>query len=521
MKQKILILLQQIKNKLRAWPKTTAFGLGLLLTAALPPYHQFWAVFASFSGALYLCYHTERRLSLAALGYWFGFAYFAFGLSWIGNALLVDADKTGWLYPICLFAGGAFFGLFTIFPFVMTSFNKNIYGKILLFAGGWLLVTEWLRGFILTGFPWNPISSTLAFRPAFLQTAAIWGTYGLSMVLIIIASLPAVYLLKPTGKNLLSIVASFILTVVLWGYGDYILLYKIENISEAQSIMIRLVQPSIAQSMKWDKEELEKNLTQYIEMSTMRDNHYIDFIVWGETASPFDLTYDNFHKRKLLRAVPKYGYLVSGFLRYENDGDRLIPYNSFAVMDRKGHIVDFYDKNHLVPFGEYIPFRQHLPSKIQPLANTVSEFGRGEKYKTIRIADHPEFAPLICYEIIFSGEVVRRQNKPKWMILLTNDGWYGLSSGPYQHLVAAQMRAVEEGISIVRSANSGISAVITPYGQILGRIGLAEKGISDVALKPDLAHPTLFGRYGNTIPLTMGLLMILIGLLPRLRRLQN
>lgn len=518
MKQKILALLRQIKNILRAWPKLTVFGLGMLLASALPPYHQFWAVFASFSGALYLCYHCERKRSLAALGYWFGFAYFAFGLQWIGNALLIDAEKTGWLYPVALIAGGAFFGLFTILPFVLTSLSKNIYAKILLFASGWFLFAEWLRGFILTGFPWNPVSSTLAFRPALIQTVSVWGTYGLSMVLIIIAALPVIWLLKPTSKNLFSIAASFVLIMILWGYGDYILLYKIQDISEEKSIMIRLVQPSIAQSMKWDKNQLEKNLKQYVDMSIEEDNSHIDFVVWGETASPFDLTYDKFHKRQIIKAVPKYGYLISGFLRYENEGSRLVPYNSFAVMDPSGNIADFYDKSHLVPFGEYIPFRDYVPQKIRPLTNTISEFGRGEKYQTIQIAEYPEFAPLICYEIIFSGQIIQKQNKPKWMILLTNDGWYGISSGPYQHLVAAQMRAVEEGISIVRSANSGISAVITPYGQILGRIELGQRGISDVALKTDLAHPTLFGKYGNIIPLIMSILLLMIGLSGRFYR---
>ena len=139
----------------------------------------------------------------------------------------------------------------------------------------------------------------------------------------------------------------------------------------------------------------------------------------------------------------------------------------------------------------------------------VGQFAKGEKYQAIKLDSYAEFAPLICYEVIFSGQIVRKQNKPKWAVVLTNDGWYGISAGPYQHLVAAQMRAAEEGISIVRSANSGISAVINPYGIITSQIGLSERGYIDDTVKISMSHDTLFGKYGNTIPLLMALLLIL------------
>ena len=137
----------------------------------------------------------------------------------------------------------------------------------------------------------------------------------------------------------------------------------------------------------------------------------------------------------------------------------------------------------------------------------VGQFAKGEKYQTIKLDSYAEFAPLICYEVIFSGQIVRKQNKPKWAVVLTNDGWYGISAGPYQHLVAAQMRAVEEGISVVRSANSGISAVINPYGKITSKIGLAERGYVDDTVKISMSHDTLFGQYGNMIPLLMALIL--------------
>lgn len=487
--------------------KFSAFLCGMLLAAALPPFYQLWAAFAAFGFCVFLCCRVEKLLSLAAIGYWFGFGYFAIGFYWIGNALLVDIERTGWLYPITLVLNGAFFGLFTIVPFMLTKFSKSVILKVLLLASGWCL-SEWFRGFVLTGFPWNPISSVLAFSPNFLQTLAWWGTYGLSLICVVIFAWPAVWINKPNYKTFALVLLAPIALAVLWEYGAFVISHR-PKINHGRAIMVRLVQPSIPQSLKWDAESLEQNLKEYVELSHGLDSNHIDFTLWGETAVPYDLTYDTDHVRKIRQASPRYGYLISGFLRYEPDGNRYKPFNSMGVINRKGNVVAVYDKNHLVPFGEYIPLRKYLPDWIKPVANTISEFGRGIKYETLKVGNYPEFAPLICYEIIFSDEVVRKDNKPKWAIVLTNDGWYGISSGPYQHLVAAQMRAAEEGIAIVRSANSGISAVINPYGEVTAQIGLGERGFIDAMVKPDEARKTVFGFCGNYIPLTMSCLILL------------
>lgn len=494
---------RKLLSFLSNWSKSTALLCGILLSTALPPYYQLWAAFLSFSTVMYLCAAENKLSRLAGIGYWFGFGYFACGFYWIGNALLVDAGKTGWLYPLVLLLNGAAFGVFTILPFMLSKFGKNTVLKIVIVASSWGLCTEWLRGVLFTGFPWNPLSSIMAFRPALLQTLALWGTYGLSMLVVVMASWGAVWLVKPQKKTFLAVFLAPVMLMVLWGYGEGIILSK-RQVEDGDSIMVRLVQPSIPQSLKWEADAAEQNLKEYIELSQAKDSDFVDFVIWGETATPFDIVEDIKHNALISSAAPRYGYLITGFLRYEPFGDRYRPFNSFAVINRRGEIKGLYDKSHLVPFGEYIPFREYMPSWVRPLTNTVSEFGRGQKYQTIKLADFPEFAPLICYEVIFSDEIVRKTNKPKWAIVLTNDGWYGISSGPYQHLVAAQMRAVEEGISIVRSANSGISAVINPYGQITARIPLGVRGKADALVKPDESHVTLFGYVGNIIPLFMG-----------------
>ena len=513
--------LQKQQNKIFVFwlprHKTIALIAGAVLAAALPPFYQFWAVLAAFSVALWLCMQSDNGRHLAAIGYWFGFGYFACGFYWIGNALLVDVKTTGFLYPLVLILNGAFFGLLTILPFWITKFGKNIAAKMCLFTAMWFFGAEWLRSFLFTGFPWNPVSSVLAIRPALLQTLAWWGTYGLSMVVILLAMLPALWLIKPTRKRLLWPALSLSGFVLLWEYGTFVLAH-IDTSPSGEEIMVRLVQPSIPQNLKWNKETAENNFKLYFDLSTRKDNHHIDFVFWGETASPFDLTQDTFHREKLVRAVPKHGYLITGLLRFELDEKGYVPYNSLAVINRKTQVLNLYDKHHLVPFGEYIPLRQYLPEWVHPLTNTVAEFGRGKQFKTITLDGYPEFAPLICYEVIFSDDIVRKENKPKWMVVLTNDGWYGQSAGPYQHLVAAQMRAVEEGMTVVRSANSGISAIITPYGEVPVKLALGWKGFKDAAVNLNLAHRTIFGEYGNAVPLTMALgLLLLAWLINKIR----
>lgn len=504
---------QKIVKVIMKYPKTAACVLGAILAAALPPFYQLWALFLAFSGLMLLISGTGRLRKLAAIGYWFGFGYFAVGFYWIGNALLVDMVKTGWLYPLVLLLNGAFFGLFTIIPAAATKYGRNLAAKMLLFAAFWCLSVEWLRSFILTGFPWNPISSVLTFSPTMLQILSVLGTYGTSLILVLIAMLPAVWLVNPTKLRSISLPAALLALLGIWQFGEYTLDKRV-YVPEGHSIIVRLVQPSIPQTLKWDRTVLEENLQKYVDLSREKDNSYLSFTVWGETAYPYDLLYDEAHNRKIAAAVPPYGYLITGFLRRVDDGYNYTPYNSFGVINKQGKLVGWYDKSHLVPFGEYIPLRQYLPEWVRPVANVVAEFGRGEKFKTLQVGSYPEFAPLICYEVIFSDEIIKKGDKrPAWAVVLTNDGWYGMSAGPYQHLAAAQMRAVEEGISIVRSANSGISAVIDPYGEIITQIPLRESGSKDALVKPEESHLTVFGKYGNRIALTLSGALIALALL--------
>lgn len=503
-------MLAALNNKLFTYGKTSALLLGLLAVSALPPHYIFPALFISFSFLMLLLEKSPSWKNAFALGYWFGFGFYALGFSWIGNALLIEPLKFGWLYPLCLLASGTFFGLFAAFPALLSYRFKNLYAKIFAFAGFWLIF-EWIRSFIFTGFPWNLLGSVLAFNIKALQLASIIGTYGLSLLVILVCSAPALYL-KYRTKTSLSVAAGLIfgLSALVCVFGSLRLhTYPDKDFS---TTTLRFVQPSIPQSMKWNKSALEDNLYQYIALSQSEGLDNVDFVLWGETASAFALDIENYYLQEITRAVPEKGYLITGLVRYHFENDYYQPMNSMFVINKQGNIENYYDKTHLVPFGEYIPFRSFLPKWVRPVTNTIANFRPGTGHKKISLQDYPSFGALICYEIIFPGETVDKGQKPDWLVNLTNDGWYGNSSGPYQHLVATRLRAVEEGITIARIANSGISALISKTGNILISLPLNYAGHIDAKLPEIPSVTTFYGTFGNFIPIILALLNITLAL---------
>lgn len=474
----------------------SALLAGALSACVFAPFYQIWLLPLSFGAAFFLADHVRGLRKIGLTGYFFGFGFFGFGFYWIGNALLVDAATFGGLYPVALLSAGAFFGLFSILPFVFWALaGGKLWRRILVFASSWVLI-EWVRSFIFTGFPWNLLGTALAFDPNLIQTAALWGTYGLSFVLLVWAGLFYAFMIK---RSLLFGLMFILLPLALYGLG----MVRVHCYDDTPSdLRVRLVQPSIAQQMKWSPQALKKNFETYLEMTKSEGLDDVDFVVWGETAVPFDLS-DEEISFQIRKAVPKKGYLITGALRFSKEKKF---YNSLFVLDSEGKIVAIADKYHLVPFGEYIPFRRYLPSSLRPIAHQVTDFGQGEKFRTIKLSKYPAFGALICYEIIFPDEVVDRAQKPSWLVVLSNDGWYGNSAGPYQHLAATQMRAVEEGVVIVRSANNGISALIDPLGRIKARIDYDVVDVLDVNLPQKMILNTFY--QGSFVVIIMLLVLI-------------
>lgn len=489
-------------TKLLTYKKTLSFTAGAFSALALPPYYFFPILFATLGFLLWLLNKAPTPKKAFTLGYCFGFGFYACSLAWIGNALLIDAASFGWLYPIVFLSSGTFFGLFIAFPSLFSYYFKNIYAKYLIFTALWVIF-EWLRSFLFTGFPWNLLGSVLAFSPQTLQLASLIGTYGLSLLVLMITMAPVLFMIK---RNKASAAAS---AGIIMGLSALISVYgllRLKSLPEEQSseVTVRLVQPSIPQAMKWNEASLNENFTDYIRLSRSQPLDNIDFVIWGETASPFALDMEPGYLSLITEAIPDNGYLITGLVRYEFEtAEKYQPLNSMFIINKSGEIADFYDKSHLVPFGEYIPLRQYLPQWVRPVAKTIADFKPGQGHKVFHLKDYPSFGALICYEIIFPAEVANKHNKPQFLINLTNDGWYGLSAGPYQHLVSARLRAVEEGITIIRAANSGISAVISKTGKIIASMPLNHKGILDVKLPKNLQITTPYGKSGNKIPLIL------------------
>jgi apolipoprotein N-acyltransferase len=274
------------------------------------------------------------------------------------------------------------------------------------------------------------------------------------------------------------------------------------------AIWLRIVQPSIPESLKWDPAAAAANFGRLLALSAAPAPQPVAAVLWPEAAVPFFLGRDPLARREIARIVPPHGYLVTGTLRGNPPPAPVEKvWNSLEAIDADGDIVAHYDKVHLVPFGEYVPFRRFLPfPKIT--AGTI-DLTAGRRRRTIALNGLPPFAPLICYEAIFPGAVLDRTRRPEWMLNLTNDAWYGRSSGPFQHFAIARTRAVEEGLPLVRVANNGVSGVIDAFGRVPIHINLDAIGYADVRL-PAAARPTFYARAGDWAFLAL----LLLGSLP-------
>jgi apolipoprotein N-acyltransferase len=479
-----------------------AFLLGVLAAVALPPFYATPLIVPAFTGLVWLYDGVETRRAAFALGWWFGFGFFLAGLYWVGISMTVDLARFGWMIP---FATGGLSGGLALFTgaalWLLKLSRVQGPGRVFALAAAWT-AAEWLRGHVLTGFPWNLIGYTWTVADAPIQFASVVGIYGLSLVTVVIGALPAA--LGGPGaarRPWRPIGAAAALTIALWGGGAI----RLAGASDATvpGVVLRLVQPNIAQEDKWQPERVRENLATAVRLSVAPGYDKITDIVWPETSiGPFYLAEDPGLRTALAQIVPKDGLLLTGSLRRAPaeggrapDGSPYRYYNSLEVLDHQGGIVASFDKFHLVPFGEYVPLRGILP--IDKLTPGRGDFSAGPGPRTLTLPRLPSVSPLICYEAIFPGEVVDPAHPPDWLLNVTNDAWFGDSSGPYQHFESARLRAVEEGLPLVRAANTGISGVIDSYGRVVARLGLGKIGVVDSALPDKLPGTTAFARFGD------------------------
>ncbi|MGA7675680.1 MAG: apolipoprotein N-acyltransferase [Rhizomicrobium sp.] len=444
----------------------------------------------------------------ALVGLAFGFGQFLAGLHWIGYAFTVDPGAHEWQIPFVavLFPGGL--ALFIALACATAAyFWRDGPARIFAFTAS-LAAAEWLRGHILTGFPWNIAAYGWGASLGVLQSAALFGAYTLTLLTILFgASLAELFRTRPKWLFPSSMAALFVL---LW-IGGEVRLAVVPTVY-VPGVRLRLVQPDIPQAEKDEPRHFQRNWDRLLSLSTKPGNPAPTIIVWPEAAagSYFRLWRDRDGNLAAFVPVAEGPYLLlerdplateqiaaltarnrnlmTGALRVQRgDAGELHYYNSLFIFGAGGKVLATYDKFHLVPFAEYLPFERTLDRwGITKLTGISGSFARGDGPHTYDVPGAPSVGPLICYEILFPGAVVGAQ-KPGWFVNVTDDSWFGPWAGPQQHLLVARARAIEEGIPVVRAANTGISAIIDPLGRITAQLGLDRLGIVDGNLPAAIA----------------------------------
>ncbi len=478
------------------------FGLWPLM--AIPMMAAIWLLDGSAAetrtGALWRAFRD---------GWWWGFGYHLAGLWWLGAAFLVEADKFAWAMPLGVIALPAGLALFSATAFAAARlFWTADATRILAFAVA-LALAEWLRGHVFTGFPWNSFGMALAESPHLAQSASILGLYGLTLLAALIFAAPAAIATgETTPSRWIAPALALLIVAALAGFGVWRL--SAPPAQTVPNVKLRILQPNLPQDAKFRPEAGAAILDRYLRLSDRATGprtlglQDVTHLIWPESAFPFLLGREPAAVARIQAALPAQATLVTGAARAGEalPGESRPPiYNSIQIVTKRDGIVASADKHHLVPFGEYLPaiFDRALRAVgLKEFVAVPGGFAAASALRPLRIPGLPLASPLICYEAIFPGEVVARGERPGFLLNVTNDGWFGLTTGPYQHLAQARLRAIEEGLPLVRAANTGISAVIDGHGRIIARLGLGIEDVLDSPL-PRALPRTTYARVGDGI----------------------
>lgn len=491
---------------------------GGLAAFALPPFNWVPVLVPSLVLLLCLASDARRRRTAFGAGWWWGFGHFLVGDYWIANSFMIEPKLFGWMIPPVIGGLSAFLAIYTgLAVMIAWHWRRHPLSYVLGFAAIWP-VTEWLRGHVLTGYPWNLMAYSWSGLDAMMQSAAFWGSWGLSAATVLIMSLPLLFLLGSRRVALIGTAGGLALLALLWGAGAYRLTYASD--ATVPGVKLRLVQAAIPQLEKMTGEHRQQDLEKHWTLTV--DTPGFDQLtaaIWPESAAPFLLEREPDLRQFLGRAVPrsesepadKAGLLITGTIRatpVQGPIDQI--WNSLEVLNANGDVLATADKFHLVPLGEYVPFRNIL-TFINKLTPGSMNFSTGPGPQTVHVPGLPPFGALICYEVIFPGAVTDPKDRPDWLLNITNDGWFGTSTGPYQHFASARFRALEEGIPLIRSANTGITAEVDSYGRIISALPLGVSSILDVSLPEKLQSPTTFTRFGVLTFILFSLVMAVGG----------
>ncbi|KAF8818581.1 apolipoprotein N-acyltransferase [Rickettsia endosymbiont of Cardiosporidium cionae] len=463
----------------------TYFTLGLFTTSVLS----------------YQIMNSNKSSNAFVNSYFFGFGFFLVSFYWLSIAVSIYIEKFWWVIPFALFGIPIFMSTFTgLIGMVSWLFRKSSLYH-LAFSIIWVS-TEWIISWIFSGFPWACIGYSLGFSDILLQSSSVFGILGLSFITIYVVSNWHILIIKDIKKIKIQAIMSLIIIGLSIIYGSMRLK---NNATDFTKIKTRIVQISTPQTQKWDFQHFLSELNKYIELSKITGMP--DLIIWPESALILPYWHENIYTR-LMSVFTKYNQLlITGSISLGSETSYSKEKNHFISMiaiDNKGKLIFDYHKSHLVPFGEYIPYKHILP--IKKITHGFSDYSAGTA-KTVYIPNlNLQIIPIICYESIFSADIrnlhYTNQNS-NLLINITNDSWYGNSSEPFQHYLINRVRSIENGLPMLRATSNGISAVIDPYGRNIKQLKLNQLGIIDSNIPYPCTQKTLFVKYGTYTLLTL------------------
>jgi apolipoprotein N-acyltransferase len=487
-----------------------AFVAGALSALAMAPFNAWPVLFLTFPTLVWLIDGAGVGrwggiTTAAATGWWFGFGYFVAGLYWIGFAFLVDAPTFGWLLPFAVLGLPAVLAVYTALGVAVARVLWTRGPLRVLALAVSLSAAEWLRGHLVTGFPWNAFGYALTSPLVLAQSASLVGIWGLTFIAVMVFASPATLTddRAETGRPWLPLVLGVATLAVLGGFGARRLAHTPTRLVDG--VRLRIMQPNLQQDIRFNYAAKQAVMNRYIELSDRAlepqspGAHDATILIWPESAFPFFLTREADALAQITKLLPQRAVLITGAIRLADPDDaaRSGVYNSIYAIDHDGSIAAVYDKVHLVPFGEYLPFEPILESLgFRELTKQRGGFLAGDRHRLIAIPGAPIALPLICFEVIFPGEAVPPGQRPGWIVNVTNDGWFGISSGPYQHFQQARVTAIEQGLPLARAANTGISAVVDPLGRIVNSLPLGQEGVFDAPLPRPVSAP-IYARIGD------------------------
>lgn len=501
------------------WRYAIAVLAGAIGALALAPINWFIAMTAPMTMAVLLLDSAKSAKAAAWSGWWLGFGYFLAGLWWLGTAFFIEPDFV-WAAPFGIFGLPALLAGFFAAGFWL-AFHLWRPGVIRLVVlavalGG----AEWLRGVVFTGFPWNSIGMALGDTLVLAQSASFIGMNGLTFLAVALFAIPALAVDRAGSPVRRGALLVFIAGLgVLYGYGSWRL--NAPQSPPVAGVKLRLMQPDMPLDDRFSRAHAGDILNHYFELSTqgsypsLSGIEGVTHLVWPETSFPFLLDAEPRARSEIAHILDKGRLLIAGAVRAEDppEEDNRRYFNAIQTLDAKGHILETADKAHLVPFGEYLPFNGLLSAiGLRQFVHAPGGFTAATTRHLMHIPGLPAAVPLICYEAIFPSELIPDgAERPGFLLNVTNDAWFGITPGPSQHFAQARLRAIEQGLPLVRAANNGISAILDGYGREIALLPLGETGVIDGVLPQALA-PTLYASW-PTIPIAGLFTLLLIGLL--------